>query len=384
MERLYYEDAYIKEFSARVLKIDENGVVLDKTAFFPEGGGQTSDVGTLSGKYVCAVNEINGVIYHKIKGDIPFVVGDSVEGAVDFHKRFSDMQNHTGEHIVSGIVHNRYGYENVGFHLNEKEVALDFSGVLTAKDIDEIEFLANKAVWQNIELNIFYPDEEERKHIDFRSKKEIKGKLRLVEIDGIDLCACCAPHVRRTGEIGVIKIVRSESHRGGTRIYILCGERALRDYSLKQRETRKTGELLKVPEYETSDAVGSLLKKKNELEYEIGRMNIKSAEKAAGAYEKSEIIVAVDSFTGQTLTYFANFIKEKATKLAAVFGKTGENEYQYMLIAEKEDIMPLVKEMNLYLSGRGGGKNGSARGSVNCTEKEIFEFFEKVKGDAVI
>ena len=377
MERLYYKDAYIKSFKAVVTEITEDGVATDKTAFFPEGGGQSSDRGTLSGCCVYDVQEKNGVIYHKVKGEFPFKVGDTVEGIIDFEKRFSDMQNHTGEHIFSGIVHKELGYDNVGFHLNEKEVALDFSGEISDEKISEIEYKANKAVWKNIEVKAFFPDSEERKSIAYRSKKEIDGELRIVEIEDVDICACCAPHVRRTGEIGIIKVVGHERHRGGTRIFILCGERALKDYSLKQSENKKIGAVLKVPEYETSGAVEALLSKKCELEYDIGKLNAESAKRAANTYEKSDIIVAVDSFTGQTLTYFANYIKEKAAFLAAVFGKDGENKYSYMLISDGCDISSLVKDMNAALHGRGGGRNGSARGSVSCSEEEIHKFFEK-------
>lgn len=375
MERLYYENAYLTEFSAVVTQISENGIVLDKTAFFPEGGGQSSDRGTLSGVKVSDVQEKDGIIYHITNDTVPFCVGETVKGKIDFHKRFSDMQNHSGEHIVSGLVHNIFGFENVGFHLNDNEIALDFSGVIQSEKISEIELLANKAVWDNTEIRAFFPDSEERENISYRSKKNIDDNLRLVEIKGIDICACCAPHVRRTGEIGLIKIVGHEKHRGGTRLYILCGERALNDYSMKQTENKKIGNMLKAKECETSSAVEALLKKKADLEYEITRLNIESAKSAAEAYEKADIIIAVDRFTGQALTHFANALKEKAEKLVAAFGKTDENTYQYMIISNGMDISSLVKSMNSALCGRGGGKNGVAQGSVNCEKCEISNFF---------
>ena len=375
MERLYYEDAYLTEFEAVVTDITDKGIVLDKTAFFPEGGGQSSDRGTLSGVTVSDVQEKDGIIYHIINDMIPFCIGETVIGKIDFHKRFSDMQNHSGEHIVSGLIHSIFGFENVGFHLSESEIALDFSGVIPNEKISEIELLANKAVWDNKEITAFYPDSEERKNISYRSKKNIDDNLRLVEIKGIDICACCAPHVRRTGEIGLIKIVGHEKHRGGTRLYILCGERALLDYSMKQIENKKIGNMLKAKECETSSAVEALLKKKAELEYEIIRQNTESAKRAADAYEKNDIIIAVDRFTGQALTHFANALKEKAEKFVAAFGKTDENAFQYMIISNGVDISGLVKSMNSALCGRGGGKNGVAQGSVNCEKSEISNFF---------
>lgn len=376
MKRLYYEDAYLTGFEACVTEISEKGIVLDKTAFFPEGGGQSSDTGFLGGVFIYDVQEEDGVIYHKTKDEITFSAGDTVSGKIDFDKRFSDMQNHSGEHIVSGIVHNTFGYENVGFHLTESEIALDFSGVIDADKITKIELEANRAVWKNLEIKTFFPDENERKSISYRSKKEIDGELRLVEIEGVDVCACCAPHVRRTGEIGVIKIVGFEKHRGGTRVYILCGERALKDYAIKQKENKSTGTLLKVKEYETSEAVAALLKKKDDLEYEVTRLNIEMAKKAAGAYEKSDLIVAFDSFTGQALTHFANGLKEKS-RLAAAFGKAGENTYQFMILYDG-DVSELMKKMSASLSVRGGGKGNCARGSVNASKSEIIEFFNSI------
>lgn len=378
MEKLYYEDAYETRFTAMVESIDEKGIVLDKTAFFPEGGGQSSDIGVLGGVRISDVQEENGVIYHKTDEPVSFCVGDIVEGEINFEKRFSDMQNHSGEHIISGIVHNTFGYDNVGFHLNEKEIALDFSGVIDSDKISEIELEANRAVWKNIEINSFFPDEADKQSIAYRSKKEIDSQLRLVEIKGIDICACCAPHVRRTGEIGIIKIVGYEKHRGGTRVYILCGERALRDYNVKQRENKKIGNLLKTPEHETSSAVEALIKKKSELEYEIGKLNNESALISADAYEEKDIIVAIDRYTGQALTHFANALREKAHKLVAAFGRTGENTFQYMLISKCGDIRSVVCDMNNALSGKGGGKNGTAQGSVNCKEEDISNFFNKL------
>lgn len=382
MERLYYKDAYITEFEAAVTDITEKGIVLDRTAFFPEGGGQSSDRGTLSDICVTDVQEDGGVIFHRVADASAFKKGDRVFGKIDFEKRFSDMQNHSGEHIVSGIIHNTFGYDNVGFHLNENEIALDFSGVVPDDRIKEIELSANRVVWDNKEIKILFPDLIERKAIAYRSKKEIEGELRLVEIEGVDMCACCAPHVRRTGEIGLIKIIGHEKHRGGTRIYILCGNRALTDYNMKQSENKKTAVMLKVREYETSEAVSELLKKKNEIEGEIIRLNIEAARREAQNYDKKEIIVAVTSFAGKALTHFVNELKLKAEKLAAAFGKTDENSYQFMLISsESFDLAEFTKRMNSALSGRGGGRGTSVQGSVQCSENEILDFFNKIADD---
>ena len=376
MIKLYYKDAYIHSFEANVLSVTDEGIVLDRTAFFPEGGGQSSDIGFINNAKIYDVCEVDGIIYHKAENSSDISEGDIVLCHIDFHKRFSDMQNHSGEHIVSGIVHNKFGYDNVGFHLNDKEIALDFNGVLTDEDISFVESEANRAVWNNIEIKAFFPTEKEASSLNYRSKKDITSDLRLVDIEGIDICACCAPHVRRTGEIGLIKVVGHEKHRGGTRVYILCGERALKDYEMKQHENKKIGNMLKVKENETSQAVEALLKKKSDVEYLLQKAEISSAEQSADRYEESDVIVAVDCYKGHALTHFANRLSEKSRKLTAAFGNTGENSFQYMIISKDIDIKKLVKEMNAALNGRGGGKANTAQGSVNCSEEEIYHFFK--------
>lgn len=220
-ERLFDLDSYLAEFRCKVTELYTEGdnlqVVTDRTAFFPEGGGQSSDIGLLGGAVVKDAQQCGQKIIHIVENSMENVqnlaVGNEIEGKVDMKKRFSDMQQHSGEHIFSGIVHSLYGYDNVGFHLGRETVILDFNGELKHEDICKVERLVNKAVWDNLEIRVFFPSGEELPSLSYRSKKEIDGRLRLVEIPGVDLCACCAPHVKRTGEIGLIEVTSFERFR---------------------------------------------------------------------------------------------------------------------------------------------------------------------------
>lgn len=231
-EKLYYHDSHSREFTATVLSCEEKvnakgkkegyRVVLDRTLFFPEGGGQFGDRGWIDGMKVTDTQEKNGVIYHETEA--PIAVGAEVKGELDYKERFSRMQQHTGEHMLSGIIHRLYGYDNVGFHLGAAETTMDFNGELTPEQVREVENLANQAVWDNIPVEILYPTKEELASMDYRSKIEIEGQVRIVRIEDVDMCACCAPHVSRTGEVGMIKVISCDRHRGGCRMTIQCGD----------------------------------------------------------------------------------------------------------------------------------------------------------------
>ena len=237
-EKLFYRDSHLKEFTAEVLSCEKRDghyeVELDRTAFFPEGGGQYADTGVLDEMQVCDVQEKDGRIFHIMKDRSErvseyFTAGRRVSGRIDWEERFMKMQQHTGEHIVSGLVHARFGYNNVGFHLGSEDCTMDFNGAVTKEELQEIEQEANRAVWKNLPVQVLYPTEEELASMDYRSKIEIEGQIRIVVIPGYDVCACCAPHVNNTGEIGMIKLTGVQRYKGGVRVTMLCGVRALLD-----------------------------------------------------------------------------------------------------------------------------------------------------------
>ena len=381
-EKLYYLDAYLEKFECKVINLymDERYIYVetDRTAFFPEGGGQTSDRGWLNNAYVEDVQIIDGKIIHLVENNEENVQqlqnSTILKGKIDMKKRFSDMQQHSGEHIFSGIVHNLYGYNNVGFHLGSEVVTLDFNGVLAEEDICKVESLVNEAVWKNLEIKVFYPTDEELESITYRSKIEIEGQVRIVEIDGVDVCACCAPHVRRTGEIGMVEVVNSEKYKGGTRVSILCGERALRDIRHKLNENRRVSVITKAKQSETAVAVERLMKEKDRLDFELVGANREILlSKAKSIFPENRIIIFDRKLDGKLLTEFAEAIKDKADEFVACF--CGENGfYRYCVASKTVNLPSLAKELNGAFNGKGGGRGEMIQGSLAGSEEEIRAF----------
>ncbi len=384
-EKLYDCDAYLTEFGCKVINLytDENYIYVetDRTAFFPEGGGQTSDRGWLGGAHVENVQIEGERIIHfveNIEENVNLFKNSTIlKGKIDMKKRFSDMQQHSGEHIFSGIVHNLYGYNNVGFHLGSEVVTLDFDGILTSDDICKVENLVNKVIWDNLEIHILFPTKDELSKIEYRSKIEIEGQVRIVEIPGVDVCACCAPHVKRTGEIGIVEVVDFEKYKGGTRVSILCGERALLDIRHKLGENRKISVLTKTKPSETSSAVERLLKERDRLEYDLVGANRTILATKADATKDAECIIIFDKrLDGKLLTEFTESIKSKADSFAACFcGEDGF--YRYCIASKSLDLRPLAKKLNDAFSGKGGGRGEMIQGSISGTEESIRAFLEK-------
>lgn len=385
-EKLYDRDAYLTEFTCKVINLysDENYIYIetDRTAFFPEGGGQTSDKGWLGGTYVENVQIRDNKIIHFVENteeNVELLKNSTIlEGKIDMKKRFSDMQQHSGEHIFSGIAHKLFGCTNVGFHLGSEVVTLDFDKFLDENDICKVENLVNKAIWDNLEIKIHFPSDEELSKIDYRSKIEIEGQVRLVEIPGVDMCACCAPHVKRTGEIGIVEVVNSEKYKGGTRVSILCGEQALKDIRHKLNENRKISVLTKTKPSETAEAVERLIKEKDRLEYELVGANREILFTKAQSIENQQRIIIFDKkLEGKLLMEFTESIKEKADEFVACFcGEEGA--YRYCIASKDVDLRSLAKELNSAFSGKGGGKPNFVQGSVCASEEEIRAFLERM------
>lgn len=385
-EKLYDTDSYLSEFECKVIDLytDERYIylILDRTAFFPEGGGQTCDKGWLENVNVENIQNLGGKIVHFVENSEEnvkkFEKGLTLTGKIDMKKRFSDMQQHSGEHIFSGIVHKLYGYNNVGFHLGTEVVTLDFDGVLAEDDICKVENLVNKAVWDNLEIRILFPSDEELSKIQYRSKIEIEGQTRLVEIPGVDMCACCAPHVKRTGEIGVIEVVNYERYKGGTRVSILCGERALKDIRHKLNENRRVSVTTKAKQSDTGAAVERLLEENERLKYEIVGLNRRFLEAEAEKIEPTDKIIIFDSrLKDKLLSDFTLSLMDKASDFAACFCDEGENK-RYCIVSKSLDLRPLSKQLNSAFSGRGGGRPEIIQGSITGSETEIREFFSKL------
>ena len=381
-ERLYDSDSYLDAFNCKVVNLYNDDkytyIETDRTAFFPEGGGQTSDKGWLGEAYVENVQINDGKILHFVENSDENVknleIGMSVCGKIDMKKRFSDMQQHTGEHIFSGIVNRLYGYNNVGFHLGTEVVTLDFDGTLNEDDMCKVENLVNKAVWDNLPIKVLFPTDEELKSISYRSKIEIEGQVRIVEIPGVDVCACCAPHVKTTGEIGIIEVVSFEKYKGGTRVSILCGERALSDIRAKLNENRKISALTCAKQKETAQAVERLKQENEKLKYEIVGLNREILSSMAESInEDSRIIIFDKRLEGKLLSDFTLSLMPKASEFIASFcGEDGV--FKYCIASSNIDLRPLSKALNSAFSGRGGGRPEIVQGSVNGSQEEIEKF----------
>lgn len=380
-EKLFYEDSHMSEFSAEVLECqpDKNGyqVVLDRTAFFPEGGGQYADTGRLGGCRVTDVQESGDTIWHMT--DAPLKVGSSVIGMIDWQQRFMKMQQHTGEHIVSGLVHGRFGYNNVGFHLGSEDCTMDFDGELTKEELHEIEQKANEAVVQNLDVQITYPTKEELRILEYRSKIEIEGQVRIVTIPGYDVCACCAPHVEKTGEIGIIKLTNVQRYKGGVRVTMLCGFRALADYDRKSVASRHISSALCAPEEKIAEAVEHLKKECAELKQCIAEQQKEILVYKAKEVDVEEELVCLfeDGLTGEGPRLLMNLVLDEGHAMCAVFCGNDETGYRYVIGSRTMNMQSLVKELNQQFEGRGGGKPEMVQGSLKGTENELRAWIQK-------
>lgn len=376
-QRLYEEDAYQKGFDAKVLRCTplENGyeVILDRTAFYPEGGGQPCDLGTLGGVRVLDVQERDGEVRHICDGAL--TPGSRVQGRIDWTRRLTHMREHSGEHIISGIICRTHGYSNIGFHMGKDCVTIDFSGLLTEEEIVRAERAANEKVLENVEILAEYPDAERLKSLDYRSKKELDGAIRIVTVPGADVCACCGTHVKRTGEIGPIKVVGSEHYKSGIRLNILIGEKALADYAQKFENVRKISALLSVKPENTAEAVEKLQEVMNALKLEYGALKMQLLEQKVNAIPAGEkaAVLFEQGLTPVDVRRLADRLMEK-TDFAAVFcGEDGKG-YQYVICGRNMDMAAFGKEFNRALHGRGGGKNPMIQGAVQAERKDIEAF----------
>ena len=482
--RLYYEDVYKKEFTATVVECREQkkgyAVIVDESAFYPEGGGQPSDVGTLGDAKVTEVHEKDGELLHYT--DKALEVGAKVEGKIDWARRFDLMQQHSGEHMVSGIIHEKYGYDNVGFHMGSDVITVDLNGMLDDSQLSEIEREVNERVWEDREVVITYPDAEELKTIDYRSKKELTGQVRIVTFPGVDVCACCGTHVTHTGEIGMVKLLSVVKFHDGIRMEMICGKRVLDylngmlddsqlseierevnervwedrevvitypdaeelktiDYRSKKELTGQvrivtfpgvdvcaccgthvthTGEigmvkLLSVVKFHdgirmemicgkrvldylnmvneqnhqismklsakmdrTADAVQRLQDENFRMKGQVARMEEEMFRAESKKWEGAgSVLIFKEGLEADSVRKLADAVMNTCEGCCAVFSRNEDGSYKYAMGEIDGDLRQYTKEMNAALNGRGGGKPFFVQGSVQATEDEIRNFFEK-------
>ena len=378
-DKLYEKDSYLKEFDATVLACtpqkDGFGIVLDRTAFFCEGGGQYGDGGVLiSDGITVRVSETvpqNGEVTHRT--DVPLPVGARVRGVIDFETRYRNMQNHSGEHIVSGLIHARFGFDNVGFHLGRDYVSLDINGVLTREELAEIEEAANRAIYQNVPITVAFPDKPTLDAMEYRSKKELSGEVRIVTVEGYDVCACCAPHVSRTGEIGMIKLLDPMSYKGGLRFYMQCGISALRDYNEKQSRIEAISHLLSAKQAEVAEAV---LRMKNELSEErqaTAALRRALVEERLAATEETagNRVFFESSLDMNSLRTLVNGALPRTGSVVAAFLGNDTSGYAYLIASAHVPLRAAAAALREAFGAKGGGSDAMIQGSVQAPREAL-------------
>ncbi len=376
-EKLYYADAYLRAFTATVLSCEAGRrgwvVTLDRTAFYPEGGGQPCDLGTLGGVAVTDVHEKGEVILHTCAAPLP--VGSQVEGQLDWARRFDHMQQHSGEHIVSGMLCEAFHCDNVGFHLGADTVTIDYNADIPWEGVLAIEARANGYLWENHPFLATYPTAEELEHIDYRSKKALTGQVRIATFPGADCCACCGTHVSESGQVGLVKFLSCQKFRGGVRLEVLFGRRAVDYLSRHWAQNHAIGQLLSVKGEATLAAVERLQGELAATKERCAALEAESFRRTAEEHRNGgDTLLIVPPLQGDGARRLCDAVSAVCGGRCAVFAGA-DGAYQYAIIHPGHDIRELVKAMNTALNGRGGGRDGFAQGSAKTTQTEIRNFF---------
>ena len=376
--RLYYEDCHLQTFTAGVTRCEETAggylVTLDATAFYPEGGGQACDTGLLGGVRVLDVQEKDGQILHLCDGAL--CVGTEVTGTIDYEARFQRMQQHTGEHILSGILNRRYGCHNVGFHMGSEFVEVDFDTPIPAEDLADIEREANEAVWKNLPVKCWYPSPEELPNVAYRTKKQLPWPVRIVQVPGYDSCACCGVHVAMTGEIGLIKIVSCIKFHQGVRMEIVCGAPAYRYLAAVWEQNRQVSQAFSAKILETGEAAVKMNEALAAEKYRSAGLWMQLFDNIARSYVNRENVLYFSDapLDSPQIRDLADRIAKVCVGYAAVFAPK-EGGFAYCMVSRDTDLTAIGKALTAALSGRGGGKAAFQQGSVAAAKAQIEAFF---------
>ena len=367
--KLYYQDSFMKEFTAKVVSCTEDkkgwAVILDKTAFYPEGGGQPCDHGIMTydetSVNVIDVREKNGEVIHYV--DAPIAQNTEIYGTIDWDRRFDFMQQHTGEHMFSGVVHSMFGYNNVGFHLNERENVVDFDGPLTAEEIKNVMDKCNEIVWLDQPIVADFPDSIEE--LSYRSKKELHGEIRIVRAGEADICACCGTHTHTTSQAGPIVALTQQAYKGGTRIHILCGKRAVEYLKHRNDDCYDISHLLSVPVESIKESLSARLKEIDDLRFALSqsKRQLMSVYAEKVQIDDESCVMAMDNLTSNELQTLALILSEKA-KTAIAYTKVKDANGKICIVSKDIDTNKLGRFISSHLGGKGGGKPGIYQGFV--------------------
>lgn len=377
-EKLYEQDAFLTKFEGKVLSCVQGkkgfDVVLDRTAFYPEGGGQPYDTGKLGDVKVLEVHSREGEIVHTC--DRPLDAGSIVTGVIDWGRRFDLMQQHSGEHIVSGLAHSLWDCENVGFHMGAEVITIDLSLPLDQNQLAQLEAEANRYIYLDVPVDIAYPSREELEHIPYRSKKELTGQVRIVTFPGADCCACCGTHVRSAGQVGLVKLLSAQKFREGVRIELVCGGRALRYLSRALEQNAQVSHLLSAKVFETGAAVERLLGENEALRSRLASLEESRFAALAKEYAGAgDVVLFEEGLSPDSLRRLCDAVLHSCGGRCACLSGDDGSGYKYAVGQAGGNLRDFVKELNQALSGRGGGKPDFVQGSVQASRKAIEQFF---------
>lgn len=379
-EKLYEQDSHLARWEATALACepvaDGYRVILDRTAFFPEGGGQLSDGGHIGEVPVLETHEKEGHLFHFTKGPVP--VGKPLACRLDWDRRLDHMQQHTGEHILSWAFWSLFGVENIGFHMGKELVTIDLSRPVTQEEMDAAEELANRNIYENHPVRAYIASPEEVEKLTLRKKTEkVAGDLRIVEIEGGDVCTCCGTHADRTGEVGLVKLLRQEHTKGGSRVVFLCGMRAVRDYRLKNQVAQDAGAALSVKEEGVPEGIrrlkgeiaaqGAALREKGRLLTGFIARELLASPPPAGRMGRV-ILTCQPDLDGKEAKLLLNRLTEEPETAAVVIHPVSGVEGRVCYLLGKAPDSPadckyLCDILNGLYNGKGGGKAGFAQGS---------------------
>lgn len=372
-ERLYDYDSYSFEFEAEItdafVKDGKNIAVLDRTCFFPEGGGQPSDTGKIGSLNVSYVFEEDGNVYHCT--DSLAEKNTKALCRIDFDRRFLFMQIHSGEHILSGRIQSLFGIKNVGFHIGNGFNTIDLDKELSEEMVRKAEIETNMAIWKNEPVKSYYPSKEELEKLPLRKKSVTDKPLRVVIAGTSDVCACCGTHVARTAEIGLVKIIKHEKYKGGTRITFLCGSQALEDYEKKNALLKEAGKIFSLPPEDVMKGIGKL---KSSLEEEKAKtaalceklVSVRASEIIKGMDEKKAYVGIEDGFSAKELLMLSEKITSAEESSVFLFG---DDKFVFAS-SSGMDMRQLASSMAKEFKTRGGGRPSMVQGAIGDNAAE--------------
>ena len=377
--KLYYEDCHLREFTANVIACTQTDkgflIELDATAFYPEGGGQPCDLGTLADANVLDVREERETVLHLC--DRPLLTGESATGIIDWQRRYDFMQQHTGEHIVSGILHKMFGCHNVGFHMGADVVTIDFDVLIPAEVLADVEKQANRAVYSNLPVQCWYPSPEELPNVTYRTKRELPWPVRIVQIPDTDTCACCGVHTQYTGEVGIIKLLSCVKFHQGVRIEMVCGGRALELLGKVYEQNKLVCKAFSAKLLESGAAAQRMNEALAAEKFRATALERQLLDNIAAGYKnQKDAFHFASGLAPSSVRELAERIGSLCEGTAAVFSGEDKTGYTLCIASKTGNAQELGKSLCQQLGGKGGGKPGFFQGSIPGTREQILKILK--------